>query len=135
MENVIGYRVTNMLTVKIRAIDKVGTIIDSTVQAGGDLIRINSVSFSVEEPSKYYQEVREKAMTAAKIKAEDLAKLGGIKLGKPTYIAENAEYTPLYRGYANVTDSIAAPAAMVTTPISAGQAKITLSIQVTYSIQ
>jgi len=135
IESVTGYRVTNMLTVKIRTIDKVGTIIDYTVDAGGDLIRINSINFSVEEPSKYYQEVREKAMNAAKAKAEDLAKLSGVKLGRATYISENAEYTPIYRGYANVTDSIAVPSAAVTTPISAGQAKITLNIQVAYSIQ
>ncbi|OGO16935.1 MAG: hypothetical protein A2Z02_03230 [Chloroflexi bacterium RBG_16_48_7] len=133
IETVTGYRITNMLTVKVRAMDKIGFIIDSTVQAGGDLIRINNISFSVEEPSRYYQQVREKAMTAAKNKAEELARLGGVKLGKPTYITENAEYTPMYRAYANVSDSIVAPAAMGTTPISAGETKITLNIQVAYS--
>ena len=133
-ETITGYHVSNMLIVKVRAIDKVGTIIDSAINAGGDLIRINGISFSVEEPSKYYQQVREKAMNAAKTKAEDLARLGGIKLGKPTYISENAQYEPVYRTYANVADSVAIPAAMGATPISAGETKITLTIQVTYSI-
>jgi uncharacterized protein len=135
MESVTGYRVTNMLTVKIRSIDKVGTIIDATVKAGGDMIRINNISFSVEEPSKYYREVREKAMTAAKNKAEDLAKLGGLTLGKPTYIAEDAQYTPVYRTYANFADSAAVPAPMGSTSISPGETKITLNIQIVYSIQ
>jgi uncharacterized protein len=134
MEIVTGYRISNMLTVKVRAIDRIGSIIDSAVEAGGDLIRINNISFSVEEPSRYYQQVREKAMNAAKTKAEDLAKLGGVNLGKPTLIQENADYTPMYRAYANAVDSIAAPAAMGSTPISAGETKITLTIQVTYSI-
>jgi uncharacterized protein len=134
-EVITGYQVTNMVTVKIRDTGKVGTIIDSAVQAGGDLIRINGINFTVEEPSKYYTEVREKAMTAAKNKAEELAKLAGLKLGKPTYITENAQYSPIYGGYSNVSEAIPAPVMMSASPsISTGQTKITMNIQVTYSV-
>jgi uncharacterized protein len=113
----------------------VSNIIDSAVQAGGDLIRINGVNFSVEEPSRYYEDARQKAMTAAKSKAEELARLAGVTLGKPTYIAENAQYTPTYGGYANFAVAVPAPARDISAapPISAGETKITLSIQVAYS--
>jgi uncharacterized protein len=133
IDTITGYQVTNMVTVKIRTVDKVGDIINSVVQAGGDLIRINGIDFSVEEPAKYYQEVREKAMTAAKNKAEELAKLAGVTLGAPTYIAENAQYTPNYGGYANVSYSVPAPVVMSSPSISSGETKITLSVQVAYS--
>ena len=53
-EIVTGYRVTNMVNAKIREIDKTGTIIDAVAVAGGDLTRINNISFSVDEPSRYY---------------------------------------------------------------------------------
>ncbi|MBN1191127.1 MAG: SIMPL domain-containing protein [Dehalococcoidales bacterium] len=130
-----GYQVTNMVTVKIHDTGNAGTIIDSVVQAGGDLIRINGISFSVEEPAKYYTEVREKAMTAARNKAEELAELAGLTLGKPSYIAENAQYSPVYGGYSNVAVAMAVPEALYSSSsISTGETKITLNIQVAYSV-
>lgn len=130
-----GYQVTNMVTVKIRETGTVGTIIDTVVQAGGDFIRINGIDFSVEEPSKYYQDVRGKAMTAAQNKAEQLAKLAGLKLGKATYIAENAQYSPVYGGYSNISAAMPAAEMGYSSPsISTGQTKITLNVQVAYSV-
>lgn len=105
---VTGYQVTNMVTVKIRAIDKAGDIIDAVVEAGGDFIRINGIDFSAENPAQYYSEARQQAMDAAETKAAELAKLAGLTLGQPTYINENAQYTPNYGGYANF--SVAVPA-------------------------
>jgi uncharacterized protein YggE len=133
LETPIGYQVTNMVTVKIREIAKVGDIIDSVVMAGGDLIRINGITFSVEEPSKYYTEAREKAMIAAKSKAGELAKLAGLTLGKPTYIVENAQYTP-YVGYANYSVRVPSPDMAAGTSISAGETKVTLTVDVAYSV-
>jgi uncharacterized protein YggE len=104
MEGVTGYRVTNMVTVKIRKAaqseadmpalsDKAGKVIDAVVQAGGDLIRINGIDFSVEEPAQYYEEVRKRAMDTAKNKAEELAGWPGYVRG-PYLNCENAQYSP-----------------------------------------
>lgn len=131
----IGYQVNNMVTVKIRETGKVGNIIDAVVQAGGDLIRINGINFTVENPAQYYQDARNKAMAAAKGKADDLAKLAGVTLGGPTYIAENAQYTPNYGSYANYSMSVPAPVMETgSSSISAGETKVTISVQVAYSI-
>jgi uncharacterized protein len=133
-ETVTGYAVSNMVTVKIRDTDKVGKIIDSVVQAGGNLIRVNNISFSVENPSSYYQQAREKAMTDAKSKAEQLAKLAGVTLGKPTYVAEGAS-SPVYSSYRGAGMAIPAPVVVSAAPsISAGETKIILNIQVAYDI-
>jgi len=64
-EVVIGYRVTNMVTAKIREMEEIGEIIDAVALAGGDLARIDNIGFSVEDPSAYYEEVREKAVADA----------------------------------------------------------------------
>ena len=87
-ETVIGYRVTNKVGAKIRDIDKAGSIIDAVAEAGGDFTRIDSISFSVDDPSAYYDEAREEAMADAKTKAKQLANLASVTLGKPTYISE-----------------------------------------------
>lgn len=128
-----GYQVTNMVTVKVRETEKAGAIIDAVVLAGGDFIRINGIDFTVEEPSKYYKEVREMAMNAAKNKAEQLATLAGLTLGKATYIAENAQYTPSYRAYSNVSAAVPMPEMSYGSSISTGQTKITLNVEVAYA--
>jgi hypothetical protein len=128
-EVVVGYRVTNMVTAKIRQIDKTGSIIDAVAAAGGDFTRINNIGFSVDDPSPYYKEARQKAMADAKAKAEQLAELGGVRLGKPTYISEGTiypVYPPMYKE--------AAMAAPAPTPISPGEMELTLTVQVVYAI-
>src|SRR6185436_10592134 len=45
---VTGYRVSNMVTVKISQLDQAGTLLDQVVQAGAN--SVYGVSFSVEDP-------------------------------------------------------------------------------------
>ncbi len=131
-EITLGYRVTNTVTAKIRDIDKAGTIVDAVVLAGGDLTRINSIDFSVDDPTAYYKEARDKAMSDARNKGEQLATLAEVKLGKPTYISENSYYPTfsIYKGGVMMGANAPAP----TTPISQGEMEITLSVQVVYAI-
>ena len=131
-EVVIGYRVTNMVTAKIRDIDKVGTIIDAVAEVGGDLTRINNIGFSVDDPSAYYEEARQEAIAEAKAKAEQLAELAGVTLGKPTYISEGVS-SPVYPRPVMYEMAVEA-APMVETPISPGETEISLSVQICYAI-
>jgi len=132
-EEIIGYRVTNMVVAKIREVDKAGTIIDAVARAGGDLTRIQGISFTVDDPTPYYEEARAKAMKDAKNKAAQLADLAGVKLGKPTYISEGVVYRPeltrdLYEGGGVPVPAPPAP------PISPGELKIMVNVQVAYAI-
>jgi uncharacterized protein YggE len=131
-EIVIGYRVTNMVTAKIREIDKTGSIIDAVAAAGGDLTRINSIDFSVDDPTAYYEEARQKAMADARAKAEQLADLAGVNLGKPTYISEGVQ-APIYPREVYY-EGAAVPAPAPTTPISPGEIELSLTLQVAYAI-
>lgn len=128
-EIVIGYRVTNMVTAKIRDIEQAGPIIDAVAAAGGDYTRINNIGFSVDDPTPYYKEARQKAITDAKAKAEQLAELAGVNLGRPTYISEGSVSPPVI--YRDAGMAIPAPAS---TPISPGEIELTLNIQVAYAI-
>ena len=131
-EVVTGYRVTNMVTAKIRDMDKAGSIIDAVAKAGGDLTRIDNISFSVDDPSEYYEEARQKAMVDAKAKGEQLAELAGVTLGKPTYISEGMQ-VPTPR-YAAVPGMEYAEEVVVETQISPGEMEISLTVQVAYAI-
>ncbi len=131
-EILLGYRVTNIVVVKIRELDDTGAIIDAVAEAGGDYTRINSISFIVDEPSSYNEEVREKAMADAEAKAKQLADLAGVELGKPIYISESGGYIPVPREYYAMAEGV--PALAPTTPISPGETEVRLTVQVVYSI-
>ena len=131
-EEIIGYRVTNIVTVKVRDIENVGVIIDAVAVAGGDLTRIDSIGFTVDDPTPYYEEARAQAVEYAKAKAEQLADLSGVELGKPTYISESTYYaTPnYYRGDMAFEEGVPA----VETAISPGELEISANIQMAFSI-
>ncbi len=132
-EVLIGYRVTNTVTVKVRRVDDAGGIIDAVTTAGGDFIRINSLSFTVDDPADYKVEARDKAMADAQAKASQLAELSNVKLGRPVYINESGGFVPVTRPFF-AESAIAMPAAPPT-QISPGEAEIRLSVQVVYGIE
>jgi uncharacterized protein YggE len=134
LEVVIGFRVSNMVIAKIREMAKIGSIIDAVVAAGGDLTRINGINFSVEKPEQYYSQARELAMNDAKAKAQQIASLSGVTLGKPTFISENASAPPVPYPQVMYKGDMAAGAAP-SVPISTGEMDIVLNVQVTYTIQ
>ena len=131
-EVVIGYRVTNTVTAKIREMDRIGSIIDAVVVAGGDLTRINGISFSVDDPSAYYEQARDKAMADARAKAEQLAELAEVTLGKPAYISEGTIYAPTVYRQDFAEKAAGAPA--MDTSIVPGELEISLNVQVAYAI-
>jgi uncharacterized protein YggE len=132
-EILIGYRVTNMVSVKIRKMDDTGVIIDAVAEAGGDYTRISSISFTVDNPSDYCEEAREKAMADAEAKAKQLADLAGVDLGRATFISEGTISPPVPREY--YVERMAVPAPSPTTPISPGETEVRLTVQVVYSIE
>jgi len=132
-EIVIGFRVTNMVTAKIRDVNKAGAVIDAVAVAGGDLTRIDSIGFTVDDPSEYYAQAREMAVTDAAAKAKQLADAAGVRLGKLTYISESSYVPgPIYRQ--DMIEKVAAAPA-VETPVSPGEMEITNIVQLVYAIE
>jgi hypothetical protein len=123
-----GYRVTNMVTVKIRDMESIGGIIDDAVDAGGDSMRIDSIAFSIDDPTELQAEARVKAMKDARAKAEVLAREGGVKLGKPISISESI-YQPVRDAYYRVA------AGEMKTPVEPGLLEIRVTVSVIYSIE
>jgi hypothetical protein len=131
---IVGYRVDNMVSVKIRKKDEAGKIVDAVAEAGGDLTRIRGVSYAIDDPRPYYAEAREKAMKDAMAKAEQLARAANVKLGKAVYISETSAYLPAPRPvYADT--ALKAAEAPPPTEISPGELKIKLGVQVRFAIE
>ena len=127
-----GYRVSHMLQVKVRDIDRAGEVIDDAVQAGGDLLQVQSISFIIDDTTALSSQARQKAMADAQAKAEELATLAGVTLGDPTYITESTS-TPYTQPYRDGSMAYSAEAAPVT-EISAGELEVVVYVNITYGI-
>jgi uncharacterized protein YggE len=127
---VTGYQVNNYINVKIRDVSKAGTIIDAAAAAGGDLTRINSIQFGVDDPIAYNDQARTKAMTDAKDTATQLAKDAGVALGNPVAISESVSNPTVPAVYYSASSGT-----KDTTVINPGTLDITITVQVLYAIK
>ena len=123
-----GYSVSNQATVKIRNLDDVGTIIDQVTEAAGNLVRINGISFNIEDPQPLRDEARADAVADMKRKATMLAELSGVKLGRLVYLNEGGAYNPPQPLYGRV-EAAFAMADSFETSISPGEMDISVTVQ------
>ena len=126
-----GYMVANTVSVKVRNLDIVGEIIDDAVAAGGDLLRVHSITFTIDDPKELRSKARIEAMRDAKTKAEALAGEGEVKLGKPISISDTG-YSATPRFY---DSEEAFKGAEVSTPVEPGLLEITVTVTVIYAIE
>ena len=62
---IVGYRVSNFATARIRDLSAVGGIIDAAAAAGGDAVRINGIGLAVDDPQPLEVEARKLALEDA----------------------------------------------------------------------
>ena len=128
----IGYRVSNSASVKVRDLDATGSIIDEVAEAGGDSIRINGIRFTVEDPKPYTLDLREAAIKDAIDKAQHLAGLAGVSLGRLVFITESSSGGPIIQEFG--LRSIAAFAEAAPAPIGGGELELRMSVQAMFEI-
>jgi uncharacterized protein YggE len=129
--SITGYRVSNLVIAKVRDLAQVGAIIDEAAEAGGDLTRVQSVSFTLEDPTPQQDEARQKAMQDALKKAQQYATLANITLGKPTLIQESGGFIAPQP----VPFRLEAALPSLDVPISPGETEVSISIQIVFSIE
>lgn len=92
---IIGYTVSQTLTVKVRNLNKIGKILSGAVENGAN--NVYGPNFTIEDEKIYLDKAREKAIKEAKEKAERIAKVAGFKLGEIVYISESSySSTPVF---------------------------------------
>tara|TARA_Y100001970_G_scaffold144779_1_gene177812 strand:- start:11035 stop:11865 length:831 start_codon:yes stop_codon:yes gene_type:complete len=133
-----GYKVTHNTKFKYRDLKNVGSLIDQLStgpNSVGNNLRINSINFSIENPSKYETELRKNAVNNAIQKAQSLADYAGVSLGTPFYISEHSPTNfaqPLPESDMMMTKmAYAAPS----TEINSGQLTITFNVNMGFSIK
>ncbi len=124
---IVGYRVTNTVRLKVRHLDALGRILDEVVQQGAN--QVSGIHFAVAEPTPLLDEARRKAVADARRKAELYAAEAGVALGSVLLVQEQTPHLPgpIVVGYARA----AAPGV----PVAEGELDFSASITVTYAIQ
>lgn len=126
---IIGYSVTNSVTVRLRDLGKTGEIIDKTVTLGVN--RGGNISFVKDDLKDTMTEARKRAVADAMDKAKTLAEAAGVKVGRVIAISETG-------GRERPVMMAAAPmrmAAEAAPPIEAGEntyrARVNLVLELT----
>ena len=128
----IGYSVTNTARVKVRDLSKVGKIVDSAAASGGDYVRINGISFNVEDTDQYMESLRKQAVQKAKIKAEEYADSAGVKLGSLRSLTEVGAPSPHMSS--EMDNQMRAMSLPMESPISGGKLQITVTVFTVFNI-
>ncbi|HNN11954.1 MAG TPA: SIMPL domain-containing protein [Anaerolineales bacterium] len=125
------YTVDNTVNVTVRDLNKLGDLLDAAVSAGAN--NIYSIQFDVEDKAAATKEARTKAVDDAKTEAQDLADASGVKLTEISSISYfESSPTPYFEGKGGGGGAAVADVAV---PIQPGQLAISVTVNLTYTIE
>jgi len=124
-----GYQVSNSVTVVVRDLEELGSILDQSVTVGANTV--NGVSFSVADPSELLDQARKLAFADARGKAELYASIADATLGELESISERQDFNgpQPYPMYARAEMSGAAPV-----PVEAGEMSFAITVNVSWDL-
>ena len=130
----IGFKTTNSVKVKIYELDKIGEIIDVIILNSDELIDFESITFDLEDKTTIIKSAREIAVKNAIEKAQEIAGTANIKLGSPTYINEISSPS----AFESVSDmpmmAMARAESFTETPIMSGDISVSVQVQMHFDI-
>ncbi len=119
----LGFQVTNEVTVKIHNIDSVPGILDRAIGAGAN--EMSGIEFIVSEQSKLLDQARDEAIADARRKAMLYAQAAGGKLGRVILITEEGSAAPSRTLTGNRNRAV---------PIAPGEQRLRAKVSVSYEL-
>jgi uncharacterized protein YggE len=89
---ITGYTAVNQLTVRIRALDTLGVVLDAAITDGANTV--NGLSFALSDPRPAMDKARVAAVADARAKATLLVKAAGAGLGRIVSMTEGGGMQP-----------------------------------------
>ncbi len=128
MPEILGYIASNNVTVRVRALEGLGVVLDQVIAEGANTF--NGLTFGLASPEPVMDEARKLAVADARRKAELYAAAAGVRLGPVLTIAENggyAEPAPMFR-------MAAVSASGGAVPVASGEIGVTASVTIEYEV-
>lgn len=121
-QRIVGYIASNQLMVRVRALDRLGVVLDAAVQDGANTL--NGLNFGLAQQDEALDEARKRAVADATHRALLLTAAAGVTLGRVVSIGEGG-------GYSSPEPMMRADAAMASAPVPVAQGEVSLSTTVT----
>jgi uncharacterized protein YggE len=118
---IAGYTAQNMVTLRLRALDTLGAVLDAAVRDGANTL--NGLSFALADPRPAEDAARTRAVADALARADLIAGAAGLSRGRIVSIVEGggmAPPQPMFRA-----DAAAAPMAV---PVAGGELSVVASV-------
>ena len=126
--HIIGYSVTNTVTVKLRDLSKAGATIDAAAAVAGNDIRMQGVMFSIDDPSALAAKARADAVKDALAQGHQLADAAQVTLGAIKKIDDTGTTNPYPLMYNPRRRRTRSP------PIQTGTQQLTVDVTVIFAI-
>ncbi|MCJ8015133.1 SIMPL domain-containing protein [Paenibacillus sp. KQZ6P-2] len=131
-QKVTGYTAHHTLQVSYRDLSKIGKLLDDASNAGAN--NIDNVIFSVENRDQYEEQVIQKAMANADLKAGAIAKAAKRQLGAVLTVSQGDVSSPVIYTQAKM-ESMADAASNNSTAVAPGEVKISTQLSVQYELK
>ncbi|MDR1600737.1 MAG: SIMPL domain-containing protein [Oscillospiraceae bacterium] len=130
---VVGYRVNSSVTITVRDIDQVASVINAVFEAGSN--QSYGLEFRSSKEGEVYREALKDAIKAAAEKARLMADAAGVTLGKLVSMGESLNAyapSPIYANARAEMDSIEAKG--LGNSVMAGMLEISANVSLTYEL-
>lgn len=126
----VGYTVQNTLTVRVRALDRLGAILDKAVTLGVN--QGGGIQFTNDKPAVFIEQARRAAVRSAMAKGQTLADEAGVTLGNIIEISEHTrEPRPVMMARGRVATAAMAEESV---PLQAGENTYSVTVNMRWTI-
>ena len=125
---ITGYEASNTVVARLRDLTHAGAVVDAATANVGDNIRLQGLTFSIDDDSSLLAAARAKATKRARAQAGQLADGAGVSVGDVLSIHETSNDTPI--AYPLAADAAGAAA----TPVEPGRETLSVSATVVFAI-
>jgi len=126
---IVGYQVSNNVTVRLHNLEKLGIVLDQMVTAGSNTV--NGIRFGVAEPKPLQDKARRLAMADALDKATLYSNAAGVCLSRIKTIAEHGGHVP---EQPIAMRTMAMDEMQSAVPVQAGEVGFTATVAVTWEV-
>ncbi len=123
---VVGYSARNILTVRVRDLDRLGGILDAVAQDGANTFE--GLAFGLSEPEPLHDDALRQAVADARRKAQLLAEAAGVTLGEVQTIDTRSGPQP------RPMEMAAPRMAADSIPVARGELELSASVSVVFAI-
>jgi len=131
-QTISGYTVTQNLEIKVKPIDKANKVVDTATADGANLVGAVNFTFSDQLSKSLEQQATKQAVNDAKDKAQSLADISGIHLGKIVNVVENSNQPRPFLMTAGMAAKTDQAVAVPSTNVTPGENTMTVDVSIYY---